>query len=236
MKLSIIIPCYDEEKNLPLILERFADVIDRDDIEVLLVDNGSTDNSPAVLKTLLAKPEFQFARSLRIEVNAGYGHGILSGLQATKADYIGWTHADMQTDPKDVIRALDIIEAEGSPQNIYVKGKRQGRPLFDQFFTICMSFFESVYLGYRLWDINAQPNIFHRSFFKQWHSPPNDFSLDLYALYMAKVARMNIYRIPVVFPPRQHGESHWNTSFAAKWKFIKRTFEFSFKLKAALKN
>lgn len=41
MKLSIVVPCYNEENNIPLILEKFNEVIKRDDIEVLLVNNGS---------------------------------------------------------------------------------------------------------------------------------------------------------------------------------------------------
>ena len=45
MKLSIIVPCYNESKNIPIILERFAAIINREDIEVVLVNNGSTDNS-----------------------------------------------------------------------------------------------------------------------------------------------------------------------------------------------
>lgn len=51
MKLSIVVPCYDEAENIPLILKRFSDVITRDDVEVVLVDNGSTDHSPEVLRS-----------------------------------------------------------------------------------------------------------------------------------------------------------------------------------------
>lgn len=53
MKLSIVVPCYNEEENIPLILERFGEIMTRDDIEVILVDNGSTDNSAQVLARLL---------------------------------------------------------------------------------------------------------------------------------------------------------------------------------------
>ena len=94
MKLSIVVPCYNEEKNIPLILERFDEMIERDDIEVILVDNGSTDNSAQVLTELL--PKYSFARTVKVEVNQGYGYGILQGLRECKGEYIGWTHADMQ--------------------------------------------------------------------------------------------------------------------------------------------
>lgn len=229
MKLSVVVPCYDEAENIPLILERFAEVISRDDVEVMLVDNGSTDNSPAVLKELL--PKYSFARTIRVEVNQGYGYGIVQGLKACTGEFIGWTHADMQTDPADLMKALNIIEENNSDEKIFVKGNRKGRPAFDQFFTSGMSVFETLYMGVKLYDVNAQPNVFCRKFFETWKNPPKDFALDLYALYMAQKAGLQIKRFDVVFPKRIHGESHWNSGLASKLKFIKRTIDFSKKLK-----
>ena len=232
MKLSLVIPCYNEAKNIPLILERFSAVLTRNDIELILVDNGSRDDSGPVLARLL--PGHPFARTVRVEVNRGYGFGVRAGLAAATGEYAGWTHADMQTDPFDAVRALQEIERQGSPRDIFVKGSRKGRPLFDRVFTVGMSLFETVYLGQRLWDINAQPNIFHRSFLEQWRNPPDDFSLDLYTLYLARRQGLKIVRFDVVFPPRVHGTSSWNTSIGAKWKFIKRTLDFSVNLKRGL--
>ena len=232
MKLSIVVPCYNEEKNIPLILKKFNEVIKTDDIEVILVNNGSTDNSEKVFKELI--PKFTFSRVVKVEVNQGYGFGITSGLKEAKGEFIGYTHADMQTDPADVIKALEIIERQNNPHNTYVKGDRKGRSLFDQFFTMGMSLFESVYLGEKLWDINAQPNIFHRSFFESLDNIPKDFSLDLYLLYIAQKQGLEVVRFDVVFPPRVHGESSWNTGLPSKWKFIKRTIDFSVKLKKEL--
>ena len=232
MKLSVVVPCYNESKNIPLILNKFNEVIKRDDVEVVLVNNGSTDNSQEIFDELV--PKYPFARVHKIEVNEGYGYGIVSGLKAAKGEFIGYTHADMQTDPHDVIKALNIIESQEQPENCYVKGDRKGRPFMDQFFTSGMSFFETVYLGKNLWDINAQPNIIHRNFFESLEFLPKDFSLDLFFLYRAQQKGLNVIRFDVIFPERIHGESTWNTDFAAKWKFIKRTLDFSFKLKKEL--
>lgn len=229
MKLSIVVPCYDEAENIPLILKRFGEVIKRDDIEVILVDNGSRDDSPQVIRRLL--PAYPFAKTVHIETNQGYGYGVIQGLKACSGEFIGWTHADMQTDPADLVRALDIIEANNCDETLFVKGNRKGRPLFDQFFTSGMSLFETIYMGARLYDINAQPNVFSRNFFDTWQNPPKDFALDLYALYMAQKSGLRIERFDVVFPKRLHGTSHWNTGLASKWKFIKRTVDFSRKLK-----
>lgn len=231
-KLSIVVPCYNEAKNIPLILERFHKVITRPDIEVVLVNNGSTDNSHDVLQSL--KKNYSFVKMVHVPKNKGYGFGILEGLKHCSGEYLGWTHADMQTDPYDPIKALEWIEKSGSRKDVFVKGLRKGRSIFDIFFTFGMSFFETLYLRHRLWDINAQPNIFHRSFFQKWKNPPDDFALDLYALYLAKHFHLSVYRFDVNFPPRIHGTSHWNTSLLAKLKFIKRTLTFSHKLKKSL--
>lgn len=230
LKLSVVVPCYNEAENIPLILDRFSAVITRDDIEVILVDNGSNDGTPRVLEDLL--PRYVFARTIRVEINQGYGYGILRGLEISRGDFLGWTHADMQTDPADIIRALDIIEKRGNVKNLYVKGNRKGRAVFDQFFTSGMSVFETAYMGVKLYDVNGQPNVFSKEFFETWKNPPQDFALDLYALYMAQKAGFRIERFDVAFPKRLHGESHWNNgSLRSKWKFIKRTLDFSIRLK-----
>lgn len=230
MKLSLIIPCYNEAANLPLLLDRCSSLGDAANIEVILVDNGSTDNSPEVLQRLL--PIYPHCRSVRVPVNQGYGFGILSGLNAAQGDLLAWTHADMQTDPRDVIQGLDLFKYHGD--NIYVKGQRINRPLSDIFFTIGMSIFETCLLHTRLWDINAQPNIFSRQFFETWVNPPHDFSLDLYVFFTARNQGLPVYRFAVEFGERVHGVSHWNVNWAAKMKFIRRTISFSFELKKRL--
>lgn len=232
MKLSLIIPCYNEAANLPLLLERCSLVVSRPDVEVILVDNGSTDESARVLAELL--PRYPGCRSVRVDVNQGYGFGILAGLRAGDGEYLGWTHADMQTDPMDALHALDLIESHGSPA--YAKGRRYGRPLVDVAFSMGMSAFETGLLGKPLWDINAQPNIFPRTFFEDCVNPPHDFSLDLYVYFMAKKKGLDVLRFPVRFGERAHGNSHWNVNWAGKRKFIRRTIDFSFQLKKSLKS
>lgn len=231
MKFSLVIPCYNEGKNIPLLLERCAYLLNQvSDAEVILVDNGSTDETSDVLSKLL--PEFPGCRSIRVEVNQGYGFGILSGLSIAQGEFLGWTHADMQTDPYDVVQGLNVLSAVQS--DCFIKGRRLGRPWGDVLFTVGMSIFESILLRKILWDINAQPNIFSKQFYESWSDPPYDFSLDLYAYFKAKEENLNIYRFPVNFSKRVHGMSHWNISWSAKMKFIKRTVEFSLQLRKKL--
>lgn len=194
--------------------------------EVIFVDNGSSDDTPDILRELLAGRDGM--RSVRVEVNQGYGHGILVGLHAAEGDVLAWTHADLQTDPRDVLRGLPFF-AHG--RNLLVKGRRYGRPLSDAAFTVGMSVFESVLLRKRLWDINAQPTMFRRGFFHAWEDPPSDFSLDLYAYYQARRVGLEVARFRVAFGDRAHGLSHWNVDMKSKAGFIKRTVAFSMELR-----
>lgn len=227
-KLSIVIPCYNEADSLPNLIAEINKAMNRSDVEVILVNDGSRDDSAHVLERLTK--DSRFIRVVTNSTNQGYGGAILAGLTAGEGTYLGWMHGDLQTPFQDVLLALTKIESIGEPPDIYLKGLRKGRSLSDQFFTLGMSAFETLLLRQRLFDINAQPNIFHRSFFSSWQEPPRDFSLDLYALFLARSRRMRVIRIPVIFPPRQHGHSTWNLGFASRLKFIKRTIKYSMEL------
>lgn len=76
MDFSVVIPCYNEKENIPMLLDGFARALQgkEDWVEVILVDNGSTDGSGEVLDKLL--PGYPFARTVRVEINQGYGYGI----------------------------------------------------------------------------------------------------------------------------------------------------------------
>jgi glycosyltransferase involved in cell wall biosynthesis len=235
-KLSVVVPCYNEEGNIPLIINRFKEVIgDNPDIEVVLVNNGSTDNSVQVFDAELKKVNDPRFRLALVKVNQGYGFGILSGLKEATGDILGWTHADMQTDPKDVVTAYHMF-LDSNEENLFVKGKRKNRRFAEAFFTWGMQVICTVVLKTPLSDINAQPKMFRRSFYNKHflEGAPYDFSLDLYALYWAK-RECVIKEIPVYFNKRIHGEAKGGGSFKTRKKLIKRTFNYIFALSRQLK-
>lgn len=232
-RLSLVIPCYNEARNLPLLVERCRAALARPNVEVVLVDNGSTDGTPEVLRALLR--DGSGIRAVRVECNQGYGFGILEGLRAARGEVLAWTHADMQTDPADALAGLAFFENSDKPAAMFVKGRRYGRPLADRMFTLGMAWFESILFSAPFRDINAQPTMFHRDFFADWDDPPKDFSLDLYAYYMAHAKSLQMHRFPVRFGERAHGHSHWNVNWQGKLHFIKRTLDYSFKLKKRMR-
>lgn len=109
-------------------------------------------------------------------------------------------------------------------------------PIFgDCVFTLGMSCYETLLLRCVLHDINAQPCIFSRDIYSEWDNlAPDDFSLDLYAYYLAKKSMAKIVRWKVRQSERKNGVSTWNTGMSARWWLIRKTIAFSRKLKNEL--
>jgi len=223
---SLIIPCYNEAKNIPVLLKKIKPLLVNKSIQVVMVNNGSTDDSDSVIDKL--KPKATNFKYVIVPKNKGYGYGIMQGLKAADGDIIGWTHADLQTNPADFLRAITFFDMD---QQSFVKGKRFGRSFMDYFLTFGMSVFETLLFKKRMFDINAQPTVFSKQFFKSLPTPPNDFALDLFFYFHAVQKGLTIHRFPVLFGKRFAGTSTWNTGLLARYKFIKRTIEFSLKLK-----
>tara|TARA_B100001029_G_scaffold177519_1_gene182360 strand:- start:17 stop:733 length:717 start_codon:yes stop_codon:yes gene_type:complete len=230
--LSLIIPCFNEEKNLKelfksisLLFQNFPAV----QIEILIVDNGSTDNSNNYIKNSKLYLEKKI-KLIEIKNNIGYGNGIYEGIMASTKDYIGWCHADLQTDPHDVIKIFLKSKQKFLSENCILKGKRTNRNLIDYFFTIGMSFLTFCLFQTKLNDINAQPKIFKRNFVDKLKDHPKDFSFDLYFLLVAKKQNLKIYEYPVVWNKRYAGEAKGGGSLGLKIKLTMRTLKFMIKL------
>jgi glycosyltransferase involved in cell wall biosynthesis len=237
MKLAVVIPCYNERENIPLLVERIGSTLaKRENVEVIFVDNGSTDGSDLVFADLLAGQTA--IRCVKVEQNKGYGHGILFGLSKIHdADIYAWTHADMQCDPHDVLVAFDLLCNQCSGSSI-VKGKRRNRALIETMFTYFMQIMVNLALNIKVDDVNAQPKVFSKRFYDTYiyGLAPHDFSLDLFLIYQAYKAKVSILEVPVIFADRIHGEAKGGGSWPARIKLIKRTVAYIFKLRRALKH
>lgn len=222
MKLSIIIPCYNEELSLNKLVENCLSNIN-DNIEIILVDNGSTDST---FKSLVNLNLPDNIIPLRIDKNIGYGDGILQGLKHAKGEIVSWTHADLQTDISDVISGFNQFEDNLINKDCMVKGIRKNRNIIDSFFTFSMGLYSSVVIGTWMYDINAQPKMFHRSFMDEFEDPPLDFSLDLFLMHFFKRKKIKIKTFSVIFNKRKYGEAKGGGTFKGKMKLIKRTLSY----------
>ena len=230
-KLSVVIPCYNEAENLPRLLSVCKNICQKyPECQIVLVNNGSTDNSEEILRQIPA--ETPNIKTVLIKNNIGYGNGILCGLKQADGSNLSWTHADLQTDPEDVCKAFLKYEGELKTGNCIVKGKRYNRPWLDFFFTLGMSIIATLLLGVRLHDINAQPKILPRSFLPNlMKDAPLDFSLDTWLLYLARKNNLAILTFPVYYGKRTAGSAKGGGSFKGKWKLTMRTLSFLSELK-----
>lgn len=111
--LSIVVPVYNEEDVLPLLVQRLRPVADGlgTTYEVLTVDDGSTDLSPAVLQRIAR--EWPQLRIVRLRANAGHQAAISAGLASARGDYVVTLDADLQDPPEVVSEMLAVAVSEG---------------------------------------------------------------------------------------------------------------------------
>lgn len=229
MKYSIVIPCYNEEDNLPNLIKSISEFAKRKELEFVLVENGSKDNSFALMKDLTNDKDF--IKVVKVEVNQGYGYGLHQGIKAASGDYIGWIHADLQLPLADVSQFLDRIDTYNGPQKLFLKGTRHNRSLVDYFFTYGMTCFESVLFGRWLFDIGAIPVFFDRSLLAVLERVPKDFSVELFIYNKAKAHGYKVERLPVHLLKREKGKSSWNTGLMSRVKQSMRIIKASFNIK-----
>lgn len=234
INLSIVIPCYNEGQNIIPLFNKIEDLLKvNSDIEFIIVNNGSVDDTRMnILNSKLNNNKKIVVHE--IKKNIGYGYGIMSGVKIAKGEYIGWCHADLQTEPKDVYDAYVQNYSELSKKNVLIKGSRINRNIFDNIFTIGMSVFASIVFARIISDINAQPKLFSKSFLKHLEDFPYDFSLDLYLLVIAKIKNYKIINHKVILKKRIYGDAKGGGNLIGKLKLIKRTFEYIVKLRIKL--
>lgn len=225
--LSIVIPCYNEAENLPALVEKCAELLTANpEVEIILVNNGSVDDTAHIMAKLLSEKQQPDLKICNVPVNKGYGYGILQGLNDAQGTVLCWTHADLQTDIFDCIKAYHIWLKDQGKLTV-IKGKRKGRKIFDVIFTKGMQWYVLFKLGTNVSDINGQPKLFTKAFYDTIkEDAPFDFSLDLYLLIKAKKLG-KIIDFPVYFKQRVAGEAKGGSGdLKLKIKLLKRTRAF----------
>jgi glycosyltransferase involved in cell wall biosynthesis len=101
-RISVVVPVYNEEENLPVLLREIRETLDPlgQSYEVVFVDDGSRDRSLEVLKGLL--PENPMVRVVVFEKNAGQTAAMDAGLRAARGEILVTLDADLQNDPHDI--------------------------------------------------------------------------------------------------------------------------------------
>jgi glycosyltransferase involved in cell wall biosynthesis len=110
LALSVVVPVYNEEGNLPLLWAEIREVLDPTGLtyEVIFVDDGSQDRSAEVIREFRAKDAR--VRLIRFEGNAGETAANDAGLRATRGRYVVTIDADLQNDPHDIPKLLSYLD------------------------------------------------------------------------------------------------------------------------------
>jgi len=107
MKLSVVIPCYNEEKTVKHIVE-LVEKADGVEKEIVIVDDGSKDTTPRILEKMRTeKPHFKIVLNLK---NRGKGATVREGFKHTTGDYVIVQDADLEYNPKDYKKLIDEVK------------------------------------------------------------------------------------------------------------------------------
>ena len=108
--LSLVIPCYNEQENIPTLLSRVESALAQSGkpFEVIIVDDGCTDQSPAMLSEAMKK--YSWLRVLKLNKNSGQSAAFEAGFEAARGQVIATIDADLQNDPEEIPRLLPMLD------------------------------------------------------------------------------------------------------------------------------
>ena len=219
---SLVLPCYNEEENISLLYKEFSQIpLDQFRAELILVNNGSKDGTQKEIEKIIEnnKKDNINVVLLNLKKNLGYGGGISEGLKIANGDYIGWSHADLQTPLIDFFKLFKLIKDK---EKVFGKGIRVNNRGYFGLISKMHEVLASIILGYNLKEINAQPKIFSKDVLKYFNNMPKKWTtLDTYAVYISLENNIDIVEMDVIFRNRVHGESKWQNNFS---NFIKHIF------------
>lgn len=203
-EISIVIPVYNEEDNLPILIPQIVSVmkpLDRK-FEIILIDDGSTDNSFNVIKDLGSK--HIEVRYIRLKKNSGQTAGFDAGFRNSLGDIIVTLDSDLQNDPKDIPKLLTYI-----PDYDIVCGWRAERkdPLVKRISSRVANNFRNLFTKDSIHDTGCSLKVYKR----EW--------LDRIRLYrgmhrflpiLLKMEGARVIEVKVSHNPRIFGKSKYN--------------------------
>ncbi|MGC8852016.1 MAG: glycosyltransferase family 2 protein [Hydrogenobacter sp.] len=106
--ISVVIPAYNEEQNIPILYQKLTQVLEGKDYEIIFVDDGSEDGTFNVLEEIANKDKR--VKVIRFKRNYGQTSAMYAGFQHAKGDVIITMDADLQNDPEDIPALLEKLE------------------------------------------------------------------------------------------------------------------------------
>jgi glycosyltransferase involved in cell wall biosynthesis len=204
VELSIVVPVFNEEGSLRELLAEIEPVVRAiaADHEIVFVDDGSRDGSPAVLDELRrANPRVVV---WRLDRNHGLSSALHCGFNRARGRVIGTLDADLQNDPADLPRLWDAI-AKGADMACGWRQKRQD-PFVKRVSSKVANAFRSRRTGDGIHDVTCPLKMFRREVASVFFPFTG---LHRFLPTLAKAAGYKVIEIPVNHRARKHGESKY---------------------------
>ncbi len=204
--LGLSIPLYDEEADCERVVVAIDEALTAADIPHVLhlVDNGSTDDTPAIVNRLAAnRPN---CRALHLTPNAGYGGGILAGLRSLQTDIVGWTWGDGQVAPQVLVDCYQALtESPGGLAKAHRAVRRDGL----QRLAVSRVYNGLMRVAFRssVRDVNGCPKLFRREVFQQLEPKSQDWFLDPEVVLRVAELGLEWAEVTAVMEPRTGGAS-----------------------------
>ncbi len=223
MKLSIVIPVYNEERTVERILGIVKDV--PYDKEILVVDDGSKDNTREILTRYDADDEIKVFHQPQ---NMGKGAALRRGFEEATGDIVLIQDADMEYDPRDYPRLLQPIidgEADVVYGSRYQEGPgrvhRWGHTMGNKFLTLMSNVMSDLYLT----DMETCYKVFKREVIQNIVLESNRFGFEPeVTAKLAKMRELIIHEVPISYDGRSYDEGKkigWKDGVSAIWCILK---------------
>lgn len=224
MKLSIIIPVYNEAKTIKELLKRIESVdLGRVKKEIVLVDDFSTDGSREILKKLTSK----YVTILQSK-NRGKGAALKAGIKASTGDFIIFQDADLEYDPNDYSKLINPILKNNASiafgsrfvnKKFHLFGKKKTmHPIHWIGNKLLILVFNTLY-GTKLTDVEPCYKMFRTEVLKNVDVKSDRFEYDIELMCKLIKKGYDIVQLPISFSPRTFEEgkkiSTWKDGIAA---------------------
>lgn len=232
MKLSIVIPSYNEEGTIKELIERVARVdLSSIEKEIIVVDDASHDRTPIILKELQSKPLKGTGRLeiVNHEVNLGKGASIRDGFKKATGDIVLIQDADLEYNPEEYGKLiLPIIE--GQADVVYgsrFKGDGPHRVfyVYHYFGNKILTLFSNICTGLNLSDMETCYKVFRREVIDSMKDKIESERFGIEPELTARVARgrWRVYEVGISYHGRTYSEGKkisWKDGLAAIWHII----------------
>ncbi len=224
MKLSVVIPCYNEVRTIRHIVDRVraAPVAEK---EIIIVDDCSRDGTRDLLRTEIAP---LVDKLLFHEVNQGKGAALRTGFRAATGDVVVVQDADLEYDPQDYPRLLQPI-LEGKADVVFGSRFQGGQPHREVYFwhmvgNKVLTLLSNMATNINLTDMETCYKVFRREVLQRIEIEENRFGFE--PEITAKVARLGvvIYEVGISYYGRTYAEGKkigWRDGFRALWAIAK---------------